>query len=181
MADYFSGRDANECKSMLKDALDELGRKITRDSRLNLKRVKKGNSSLAKLKYRVNEKSITFTLPEHWEYVDAGVKGVGGSKADGTKWKTKKVTNSKFKYRDKKPPFMAFNGWSIKKGIAPRSKGGQFQSRKSILFAIANSVYHTGIATTDFFTEAVETNITLLAPKIAEQEITDLLENLIIE
>ena len=167
---------------MLKDSLDELGRKITRDARFNLKRVKKGNSNLYKnLKYKVDRNSIVFTLPDYWEYVDAGVKGVGGSKADGTNWKTKKVTNSKFKYRDKMPPLMAFNGWTIKKRIAPRSKGGQFTSRKSLLFAISKSVYHTGIATTDFFTEPVDTNILLLAPKIAEQQVLDLIDNIIIE
>ena len=167
---------------MLKDALDELGRKITRDARLNLKRVKKGNSNLYKnLKYKVDRNSIVFTLPEYWEYVDAGVKGVGGSKADGTNWKTKKVTNSKFKYRDKMPPLMAFNGWTIKKRIAPRSKKGQFTSRKSLLFAISKSVYHTGIATTDFFTEPVDTNVLLLAPKIAEQQVLHLIDNIIIE
>tara|TARA_R110000803_G_scaffold9151_2_gene29151 strand:+ start:118 stop:642 length:525 start_codon:yes stop_codon:yes gene_type:complete len=164
---------------MLKDVFDEFGRKVLRDARLNLKRVKKGNSSLYKnMKYKADDKSIVFTLPDYWEFVDAGVKGVGGSKADGSKWKTKKVTNSKFKYRDKKPPFMAFNGWSIKKKIAPRSKSGQFQSRKSILFAIANSVYHTGIATTDFFTEPVDTNMLLLAPKLAEQQILDMIDKL---
>ena len=167
---------------MLKDALNELGRKITRDARFNLKRVKKGNSNLYKsLKYKVDKNSITFTLPEYWEYVDAGVKGVGGSKADGTNWKVKKVTNSKFKYRDKMPPLMAFNGWTIKKRIAPRSKGGQFTSRKSLLFAISKSVYHTGIATTDFFTEPVDTNVLLLAPRIAEQQVLDLIDNIIIE
>ena len=167
---------------MLKDALDELGRKIVRDARLNLKRVKKGNSSLYKnLNYKVDKNSVVFTLPDYWEYVDAGVKGVGGKKADGSSWKTKKVTNSKFKYRDKMPPLMAFNGWTIKKRIAPRSKGGQFTSRKSLLFAISKSVYHTGIATTDFFTEPVETNIRLLAPKLAEQQILELIDNIIIE
>ena len=167
---------------MLKDVFDELGRKIVRDARLNLKRVKKGNSNLYKsMKFKTEKNSIVFTLPDYWEYVDAGVKGVGGTKADGSSWKTKKVTNSKFKYRSKKPPFMAFNGWSIKKKIAPRSKGGQFQSRKSILFAIANSVYHTGIATTDFFSEPVDTNVRLLAPKMAEEMILDLIDNIIIE
>lgn len=167
---------------MLKDSLDELGRKIVRDARLNLKRVKKGNSNLYKsMKFKTDKNSILFTLPDYWEYVDAGVKGVGGTKADGSRWKTKKVTNSKFKYRDKMPPLMAFNGWTIKKRIAPRSKGGQFTSRKSLLFAISKSVYHTGIATTDFFSEPVETNVKLLAPKIAEQQILDLIDNIIIE
>ena len=167
---------------MLKDALDELGRKIQRDARLNLKRVKKGNSSLYKnLKYKVDKNSIVFTLPDYWEYVDAGVKGVGGSKADGSRWKTKKVTNSKFKYRDKMPPLMAFNGWTIKKRIAPRSKGGQFTSRKSLLFAISKSVYHTGIATTDFFSEPVETNVNKMAEKIAESLANELIDNITIQ
>ena len=151
---------------MLKDALDELGRKILRDARFNLKRVKKGNSSLYKsMKFKTEKNSIVFTLPDYWEYVDAGVKGVGGTKADGSRWKTKKVTNSKFKYRDKMPPLMAFNGWSIKKKIAPISK----------------SVYHTGIATTDFFSEPVETNVNKMAENIAESLANELIDNIIIE
>ena len=164
---------------MLKDVFDELGRKVLRDARLNLKRVKKGNSSLYKnLKYKTEKNSIVFTLPDYWEYVDAGVKGVGGSKADGSRWKTKKVTNSKFKYRDKMPPLMAFNGWTIKKRIAPRSKSGQFTSRKSLLFAISKSVYHTGIATTDFFTEPVDTNIKNMSDKIAESLFDEVFDNI---
>jgi len=164
---------------MLKDVFDEFGRKVLRDARLNLKRVKKGNSSLYKnLKYKTEKNSIVFTLPDYWEYVDAGVKGVGGSKADGSRWKTKKVTNSKFKYRDKMPPLMAFNGWTIKKRIAPRSKSGQFTSRKSLLFAISKSVYHTGIATTDFFTEPVDTNIKNMSDKIAESLFDEVFDNI---
>ena len=164
---------------MLKNVFDELGRKITRDAKLNLKRVKKGNSSLYKnLKYKTEKNSIVFTLPDYWEYVDAGVKGVGGNKADGSRWKTKKVTNSKFKYRDKMPPLMAFNGWTIKKRIAPRSKSGQFTSRKSLLFAISKSVYHTGIATTDFFTEPVDTNIKNMSDKIAESLFDEVFDNI---
>lgn len=163
---------------MLKDTLNELGRRITRDAKLNLKRVKKGNSNLYKnLKFKLDKNSIVFTLPEYWEYVDAGVKGVGGTKADGSSWKTKKVTNSKFKYRDKMPPLMAFNGWTIKKSIAPRSKTGQFTSRKSLLFAISKSVYHTGIATTDFFTEPVDTNIKNMSDKIAESLFDEVFDN----
>ena len=164
---------------MLKDVFDELGRKVLRDARLNLKRVKKGNSNLYKnLKYKTEKNSIVFTLPDYWEYVDAGVKGVGGNKADGSRWKTKKVTNSKFKYRDKMPPLMAFNGWTIKKRIAPRSKSGQFTSRKSLLFAISKSVYHTGIATTDFFTEPVDTNIKNMSDKIAESLFDEVFDNI---
>ena len=51
---------------------------------------------------------------------------------------------------------MAFNGWTIRKGIAPRSKGGQFTKRRGLLFAIATSVFHTGLETTSFFTKPFE-------------------------
>jgi len=110
----------------------------------------------SELKIHKNSFSLSFEMEDYGTFVDAGVKGVGGTKADGTKWKLKRVTNSKFKYRNKKPPLMAFNGWTIRKGIAPRSKGGQFTKRKGLLHAIATSVFHTGLETTKFFTEPFE-------------------------
>ena len=140
---------------MLEKELKVFGKEVIKNAKKNLDKNKIQDSNLAdSLRFEVKDDTLTFFMNEYGEYVDAGVKGVGGEKADGSKWETKKVTNNKFKYRDKKPPFMAFNGWSIKKGIAPRNKKGQFTSRKSILFAIANSVYHTGLKTTDFFQDA---------------------------
>ena len=140
---------------MLEKELKVFGKEVIKNAKKNLDKNKIQDSNLAdSLRFEVKDDTLTFFMNEYGEYVDAGVKGVGGEKADGSKWETKKVTNNKFKYTDKKPPFMAFNGWSIKKGIAPRNKKGQFTSRKSILFAIANSVYHTGLKTTDFFQDA---------------------------
>ena len=140
---------------MLEKELNIFGKEVIRRAKKNLTKNKIKDSNLSKsLKFSVKNNVLTFSMNDYGEFIDAGVKGVGGTKADGTKWDTKKVTNRKFKYTNKKPPFMAFNGWSIKKGIAPRNKKGQFTSRKSILFAIANSVYHTGLKTTDFFQDA---------------------------
>lgn len=148
---------------MLEDELKIFGKQVIENAKSNLIKHKIKNSNLSKsLKYKVKDNTLTFYMSDYGEFVDAGVKGVGGSKKyeDGVKlkaskpWKKKKVTNNKFKYTDKKPPFMSFNGWTIRNGIAPRNKKGQFTSRKSILFAIANSVYHTGMKTTDFFQDA---------------------------
>ncbi len=138
-------------------ALDRFGEQVVGTAKNNLKRKNKSasgkliNSIDYDIKVHKNSFSLSFEMEDYWEYVDAGVKGVGGTKADGTKWKKKRVTNNKFKYKKKKPPFMAFNGWTIRRGIAPRSKKGRFTKRRGLLYAIATSVYHTGIETTGFF------------------------------
>lgn len=158
---------------------DTLGSNVVKQARANLKKKKKGDSNLSKnLSYKVKGSSIEFILADYWEYVDAGVKGKGGAKADGKAWKLKKVTNNKFKYTDKKPPFMAFNGWTIRKGIAPRNKKGQLMKRKGLLYAIANSVYHTGIETTHFFTDALDNEVLKLADEIGEAFALDLIDGM---
>ena len=148
---------------MLDKELNIFGKEVIKNAKANLTKHKIKDSNLSKsLKFSVKDDVLSFYMSDYGLFVDAGVKGVGGMKKseNGVKlnspkaWKKKKVTNNKFKYTNKRPPFMAFNGWTIRMGIAPRNKKGQFMSRKSILFAIANSVYHTGQKTTNFFQDA---------------------------
>ena len=178
------GRDANRRNKLLllgniAKIFNTLGSNVVKQARANLKKKKKGGGELEKsLGYKVKGNSVEFTLTDYWEFVDAGVKGKGGTKADGKAWKLKKVTNNKFKYTDKKPPFMAFNGWTIRKGIAPRDAKGKFTSRKSLLYAIANSVYHTGIETTHFFTDALDNEVLKLGDEIGEAFALDLIDGM---
>lgn len=163
------------------DALNTFAKKVIKDSRSNLTRKdKKASSSLYKsLDYKVENNnglySVTFLMEDYGKFIDKGVKGVGGSKADGSKWKVKKVVNSPFKYTSKMPPAKAFSQWTVKRGIAPRNKKGQFQSRKGLQFAIAKSVYHTGIETTNFFTTPLERESLRLIDDLAS-EVLDSIE-----
>lgn len=158
----------------VKDSLDKFGKYLVQQSRSNLTRTKKNASKelYNSIKYETiqhkNSFSFTLSMEDYGQYIDAGVKGVGGTKANGEQWKKKTVTNNKFKYRSKKPPASAFNGWVIRRGIAPRSTSGKFTSRKSIMFAIANSVYHTGLETTNFFTLPFERAFKKLPDDIIE-------------
>ena len=164
---------------MLDKELRKFGRRVVNESKKNLKKNKVTDSNLAKsMKYSVKTKddktSLVFKMNDYWEYVDAGVRGVGGTKADGTKWKTKKVTNNKFKYRNKMPPASAFSSWVVRKGIAPRNAKGQFTTRKSMMFAIAKSVYHTGLKTTNFFTDAFYDKIDTIADELGDAMVIEL-------
>lgn len=138
-----------------------------------------------KVKVFKNSFAFSFEMEDYWTYVDYGVKGVGGQRADkkvngeivkGDNWKRKKVTNSKYKYKKAKPPLMAFNGWTIRKGIAPRNKAGQFTSRKGLLFAISTSVFHTGLETTSFFTRPFEKEFKKLPDKLIKAYALDVEE-----
>ncbi len=137
--------------------LNSFGSRVVTGARKELKKRNAIGRLSKSLGYDLDVHRNSFAFSFEWEdygkFVDQGVKGIGGTKADGTKWKRKKVFGSRFKYRKKKPPSSVFSAWSIKRGIAPRSKGGQFQKRKGLQFALANSVYHTGLETTHFFTK----------------------------
>jgi len=54
------------------------------------------------------------------------------------------------------PPPKAFDKWIVKKGIAPRGKGGIFAKRKGLQFAIARSIFEKGIKPSLFFTKPFE-------------------------
>lgn len=158
----------------VKKALDVFGTAVVKGARKELVRQDKNASkSLSKsldFKVKVSKNSFQFDflMEDYGEFIDKGVHGVGGTKADGSKWKKKKVVGSKFRYTNKRPPTQAFNGWTIRRGIAPRSKGGQFTSRKGLLFAIANSVYHTGLETTNFLTKPFNKAFKTFPQDIAE-------------
>ena len=154
--------------------LREFGERVNKKARANLKSEgKDASGALSKslvLDVKQHPNSITMSMlsEDYLKFVDKGVKGVGGTKKDGTKWNQKRVTNNLYKYRKLKPPKDAFNGWTIRRGIAPRDKKGKFMKRNSLLYAIANSVYHTGIETTNFFTKPFEEEYPSLPDDIVE-------------
>lgn len=156
-------------------ALKQFGDSVETQAKNNLKSKNKLASKRLhdSIDYYVNVSpnsfQLTFEMQDYWEFVDYGVKGVGGNKADGSKWKKKRVTNSKFKYKTKRPPiFPQLNSWSITKGVAPRDKKGKFLKRKGLLHAISTSIFHTGLETTSFFTKPFEKEFKELPDELIE-------------
>lgn len=102
------------------------------------------NSIKGEAKSFPNSIGIYFEMEDYGFYQDQGVSG------------KKKKYDTPFSYKSKMPPPSAFDKWTIRKGIAPRKSGGQFQSRKGLNFAIARSIFEKGIKPTLFFTKPFE-------------------------
>ena len=132
-------------------------------AKANLTRGKKNSTKALynSLDYDVNVSKNSFqasiSAEDYALFQDYGVSG-----------KEKKY-NTPFSYKDKRPPAKAFNQWVIRKGIAPRNAKGQFQTRQSLLFAIANSVYMNGIKPSYFLTKPFEKGFKGLGDEIIEQ------------
>jgi hypothetical protein len=108
-----------------------------------INRVPLSSGALAdSIDYIVNEEdnggvSIDLTMLYYGKYIDKGVNG----------WS--KSWGSPYSYKTKMPPPSSLDKWIVKKGIAPRNNG-KFTSRKSLQFAIANSIFKNGIRPTLF-------------------------------
>lgn len=155
--------------SNIDKVLNKFGKRVVKESKTALTKKKKNaskelyNSIAYDLDIHKNSFHLSFKMAEHGKFIDKGVKGVGG-----VGWTKKVVTNNLYKYTTKRPPASAFNGWVIRRGIAPRDAKGKFMSRRSLMFAIANSVYHTGLETTNFFTKPLESAFKSLPDDLLE-------------
>ena len=148
------------------NALDKFGEEVVLNSRKELARKKKNASkSLSKsISYKAKESKnsfeLSFSMEDYGKFIDKGVKGIDGKKADGSSYKKKKVDPSTpFSYKkgiQNKPSRKHFDKWSVRRGIAGRNKKGQFTTRIGITTAISYSVWNRGLETTNFFTKPFE-------------------------
>lgn len=181
----------------LKDALDSFGNVVVIGSRKELKNKNKNASSKLSnsigydLTVNPNSFSLSFSMEDYGEFVDQGVEGIGGNRADfkvggqtitGKAYVKKKVFGSPYKYKKgikNKPSRKHFDNWTVRKGIAGRGKDGKFQTRIGITTAISHSVWHTGLETTHFFTTPFEKAFKDLPNDLVEAyalDVEDLLE-----
>ena len=102
------------------------------------------NSIKGEVKEMPNSIGVYFEMEPYGNFQDKGVSGV------------KQKFDTPYSYKTKMPPPSAFDKWIVRKGIAPRSATGKFQSRKGLQFAIAKSVFKYGIRPSLFFTRPFE-------------------------
>lgn len=141
--------------------LGRIGKEVRRRARISLKA--RGKVVTGKLYNSIryeqgvsrDEKSLnlTFSFPgaDYAKFVDEGVRGAMSSA---------KAPRSPFRFGSGSGPRgglrPAIDKWVVRKGIAPRGPGGQFASRRSMVFLISRSIYQTGIRPSYFFTNAYD-------------------------
>jgi hypothetical protein len=147
--------------------LDSFGKKVVKRAKKNLVAAGKGGGKLEK---SIKSKVVKFkkgfilqwTMADYGTFVDKGVKGKGGKIGKKSIGGRRYYTTWEGKRKDSPYKFGSGTGkkgglrkgiasFIRKKGLQPRSEGGQFMSTKSLIFMFSRSVYIRGIHGVSFF------------------------------
>ena len=138
---------------------------VLNDARVNLKNSNANASGrLSKslegdLKVNPNSLEVDILMEKYGKFMDQGVSG------------TERKFNTPYSFKkgiQNRPSPKHFNGWIVKKGLAPRDERGRFTARKALSFAIATSIQKKGIKPRLFLTKAFDKNIKTLPEEIVE-------------
>lgn len=139
----------------IKFALDKFGKYLVQQSRSNLTRMGKNSSKglYESINYNASVAkdgtsfAFQFKMEAYGDFQDKGVRGAKSTYSESQ--------GSPFAYRDKKPPSSAFSAWAVKRGLdgVRDPKTGRFKSRKSLQYALAQSIFNKGIRANNFFSK----------------------------
>jgi hypothetical protein len=159
-------------------ALQKLGNNVVKEGRGILKKKGKNSGNLYKeFDYLVTNKRDSVTLEfefgraeDYWQFVDEGVKGVGGFKGSGRA----RGQGSPFKYSSKMPPRQPLIEWIKSKGLKGRDAKGRFISNNSFGFLIQRSIFQRGLTRTQFFSKPFTEQLNKQTDNITEAFADDL-------
>jgi hypothetical protein len=150
--------------------LKSFGQEVINGAKKNLSSAGKGGGNLEKsLDFKVvptsDGFSVQFRMADYGTFVDKGVKGAGGEIKSGehkgtwggrryyTTWEGKRK-DSPYKYGSGKSSGSIYKGigsFIKKKGLQPRSKGGQYMTTVGLKIAIVKVLWTKGIHGISFF------------------------------
>ena len=172
--------------------LTSFGKYIVKQARTNLSKKRKNvNKALYNsISFRVDEDAKGFSLKlfmlDYGKFVDKGVSGKKNTQ-DYTTYDGEKKS-SPYRYKNNMPPPKALDKWIVRRGLAPRSKSGQFTGRKidtvgfakSIQFLVARKIFFQGIKSTSFFQRPIGLGLQTFGKdilKAIKQDIIDTVNN----
>lgn len=143
-----SDRDLKELgeENTIQGVLQDFGNELQDELRNNLEILQHTdtNALWQSIQFRVKFLGQFFVFElgyeDYGDFLDQGVEGVGGAKANGQAWRKHNV-NSPFKFKNKKPPIKTLEGWAYRKRLNP--------------FALSESIFHRGIENTNWYSSVV--------------------------
>ena len=157
--------------SAIENYLNIVGGNVVKQARANLRKAGKGGGKLeGSIKAIVKPTNtgyvVQFMMADYGTFVDKGVKGKGGEIPNGKykgNWGGRRwYIDYKGKRQDSPYKFGRGTGkkggltkgiasWTRKKGLQPRSEGGQFMSPKGLNYVIRRNIWIRGIHGISFF------------------------------
>jgi len=154
--------------------LNSFGKQVVRDAKRNLSSAGKGGGELEKsINFKVvpdgNGFVVQFSMANYGTFVDKGVKGAGGTIKSGKHkgsyggrrhyitWEGKRK-DSPYKFGSGKGTGSIYKGigsFIKKKGLQPRSKGGQYMTTLGLKIAIVKVLWVKGIHGISFFQKSL--------------------------
>tara|TARA_R110001583_G_scaffold3025_1_gene20373 strand:+ start:2118 stop:2681 length:564 start_codon:yes stop_codon:yes gene_type:complete len=175
--------------------LNSFGKKVVSGAKKRLAAAGKGGGKLENsIKFKVMpDLSVQFSMADYGTFVDKGVKGAGGKIPNGkykgswggrrhyTTWEGKRK-DSPYKYgtgTGKKGGLSDGIGSFIrKKGLQPRSEGGQFMSTAGLKYLIIRNIWIRGIHGISFFQKPLGIGMQDYGKKFLAALSEDILESL---
>ena len=169
--------------NQLNKALKDFGRYVVEQSKVNLKKDKKGdgdlyNSISYKFRQETNAFLLEFLMEDYGTFQDQGVKGANPDKVSpNSKIRGQQAANSKYRFGSgsKRGTFKTFTEkmaqFAQSKNIRFRDKKGQFAKGgyKSMGYVIAKNIYNRGLKPSYFFTEPFEKAFANLPDEVLNQ------------
>jgi hypothetical protein len=180
----------------IENYLNSFGKEVVKRSKENLISAGKGGGKLEKsIRFRVTSDAdgfvIRFSMLPYGKFVDKGVKGAGGKIKSGKHegsyggrrhyitWKGKRK-DSPYKFGSGKSSGSIYKGigsFIKKKGLQPRSAGGQYMSTKGLKAAIVKVLWIKGIHGISFFQNSLMLGMKNFGSELLQGVKLDIIEN----
>lgn len=176
--------------------LNSFGKQVVKRSKENLISAGKGGGKLEKsIRFQVTSNAdgfvIRFSMLPYGKFVDKGVKGAGGKIKSGkhegsyggrryyTTWKGKRK-DSPYKFGSGKSSGSIYKGigsFIKKKGLQPRSEGGQYMTTAGLKAAIVKVLWIKGIHGISFFQNSLMLGMKNFGSELLQGVKLDIIEN----
>lgn len=141
--------------------LEKYKKYVVQQAKSNLSKAKSNvsktlyNSIKGEIVRENNFAIVGFEMEFYGQFIDEGVKGAFPNMVKNGK---QKAPNSRFFFKNKRPPADVIGEWAKRKNIRLRDESGKFKrgSYKTIGFILAERIYAQGIRPTLFFTKPFE-------------------------